>query len=331
MSNIEGKYSDDVEFDGNGGVYVDDIVTYPLVNYDMNAADRYGPLNEVSNNRQLIMLDYDMAFNLAVDRKNLQETGLLKKSADVVKAQMEEQVKPSVEQYTLKKWAEQAGKIVAGAAPTKSTILDLITAGEVALDNARVPSDNRFLYIKTTYRPMIQLALAECNDITEKWLIKGVIGMIGTLHVVPVPDADLPNDLFFLIARKDSVIAPKTIEGVRTHIDPPGMNGAKIEGHFRGVAAVKGKKANGVYALVGNNAKATAPSSITKGQTYTTCTLASGESAKYTLDGSDPRYSITAADYSATAIANPAAGTVLKIYAFKDGKYNSDVVIHTCV
>lgn len=328
---LEGKYSEDVEFTGNGGVYVDDIVTYPLNDYDDTASDRYGTAHEVSNHRQLILLDFDKAYNLTVDKKNLQETGLLKQASRVVEAEFEEQVKPFLEKLTLKRWAEGAGSIVGTAnAPTSSTILGLIASAEVAMDNARVPKANRFCAVANTYLPAIRQALTNCDNITDKWLVKGIIGMIGTFLILPVPDGDMPVNAYLLCWQKDAVIAPKTIEDAKTHIDPPGLSGAKLEGRFRGTARVKGKKAKSVYTLVNSSYVATAPSAPTKGATYTTFTIAANHTAKYTLDGSDPRYSVTAKDYSATAIANPAVGTVIKICTSASGKYDSSVVEHTC-
>ena len=50
---------------------------------------------------------------------------------------------------------------------------------------------------------------------------------------------------------------------------------------------------------------------------------------RYTLDGSDPRYSATAKIYTA-AITNPEAGVEIKAYAAKSGMFASGVVKHVC-
>lgn len=331
---IEGKYNtEDVEFDGAEGVYVDELVTYPLQDYDMDAAgDRYGTAHEVDNRRQLILLDYDKAYNLTVDKRNLNETGLKKRAARVVEEQYKEQVVPYFEERTLSAWAKGAGyKVASASAPTSGTVLDALMAIEVAFDNKRVPKTERFCAVRNSYMPAIRSALINCDEITDRMLIKGIVGKIGTLMIMPTPDGDMPDGCFLLAWQKKSVIAPKTIKDAKVHIDPPGLSGAKMEGRFRGTARVLGKRAHGAYALISAAAKATAPSSPAKGSTYTTFTLASNHTAKFTLDGSDPRYSITAKDYSATAIPNPAAGTVIKIYALASDKYDSDVVEHTCV
>ena len=110
----------------------------------------------------------------------------------------------------------------------------------------------------------------------------------------------------------------------------PGLDGSLLEGRNYFDAFVLGAKADGVYALVANG-KVCAVPTVTKGNSTTEiASTTTGAEIKYTLDGSDPRYSATAKVYTA-AITNPAAGVVIKAYAYKTGMFASGVAEHTCV
>jgi hypothetical protein len=91
-----------------------------------------------------------------------------------------------------------------------------------------------------------------------------------------------------------------------------------------------------VIAVVANGYKTATPTA-TKGASTTSLasTTNSGTvTIKYTLDGTDPRWSSTAETYSA-AFDNPAADTVIKAVAYYfNGAtcyYMSDMLTHTCV
>lgn len=70
---------------------------------------------------------------------------------------------------------------------------------------------------------------------------------------------------------------------------------------------------------------------MAKSSNTTITSATSGAKIYYTLDGSDPRYSMSRVEYSA-GITNPTAGTVLKAVAIypTGNKYVSDVVTHIC-
>ena len=98
------------------------------------------------------------------------------------------------------------------------------------------------------------------------------------------------------------------------HLDPPGISGHLLEGRFIFDAFVLGAKGNGVVVLTAPANKAATPV-ITVGASTTTITsTTSGATIKYTVDGSDPRHSRSAAVYSA-AVPNPAAGKQIKAAA----------------
>ena len=96
------------------------------------------------------------------------------------------------------------------------------------------------------------------------------------------------------------------------------MSGALIEGRHYYDAYVLGAKCGGVYALVAANSVTDAPT-ISAG----VITIPQDAAVRYTLDGSDPRYSDSAKDYTASTTLEAEEGCKIRAYAVKDGLYPS--------
>lgn len=113
---------------------------------------------------------------------------------------------------------------------------------------------------------------------------------------------------------------PYKIADAKVHEDPVGVSGALIEGRHYYDAFVLGAKCAGVYACV-NTGTVTADPVNSDG----TLTCADeGAVIRYTLDGSDPRYSDSAKEYVSKVTVQE--GETLRAYAVADGKYPSKVV-----
>lgn len=327
-----GKSTDAYSWRGADAIVLTEIVTEPLNDYDRTlSANRYGTPSEVSDARQILRLQKDRSFSKAVDRGNYDEQDHLKTGAAVIRAYMNEQAAPEMERFMLRELAMNAGQTKAMAsAPAAATILSDVLALETLLDDARVPKNDRFVAMKNEYVAYLRQSLTGCDGITDRMLLKGLVGRIGTLNVIGVSASDMPSGLYMLAWQKQSAALPKTIEDAKVSKDVPGISGILVEGRFRYGAFVVGKRAAGVVAAVDASSRCAAPT-VTKGQS-TTALASSTASAviEYTVDGTDPRYSPTKLTYSA-AIANPAAGTLIRAVAKKDGMYASDVTAHTCV
>ena len=81
-----------------------------------------------------------------------------------------------------------------------------------------------------------------------------------------------------------------------------------------------GAKCGGVYALVAADTVSDAPV-VASGK----ITAGSGAAIRYTLDGSDPRYSDSAKDYIADTALTADEGCQIRAYAVETGKYPSPV------
>ena len=111
---------------------------------------------------------------------------------------------------------------------------------------------------------------------------------------------------------------PYKIADAKVHEDPVGVSGALIEGRHYYDAYVLGAKCGGVYALVAKGAVSAAPAIAAK-------KITGSGTLRYTLDGSDPRYSDSAKDYVSNTELTADTGCKIRAYAVEDGKYPSPV------
>lgn len=320
-TNLTGKTSNQFEWAGVDTIILTDINSIPLNDYDRTApGNRYGTPTEITDNQQAMKLQWDRSYPAVVDKGNYKEGNELKTGAAIVKAQMNEQVGPEMEKNAYNEWAKFAGTVVGASAPTKSTILDQLLSIETKMDDERVPKPNRFVAVKNEYVGMIRSSLLSLDNVTDRMLIRGIVGKIGSLHIIGASAHDVPANVHMLAWQKNSVVLPKTIMDSKVSYDIPGISGMIVEGRYRYGAFVVGKRASGVYTLCASSAKTANPK--ISGNTIS-CDTA-GAVIYYTTDGSDPRYSRSAK--IGTTVVGKGEGDKVKAFAIGQNMYGSDVV-----
>jgi len=337
---LAGKAGNDYEFTGVNGIKIYNIITQSLNDYSRTAtSNRYGTPSELQDAVQEATLSQDKSFSIVIDKGNNTEQHAIKEAGRVMQMQIKEQVVPFMDKHALKMWARNAGQtLTASNAPTAQTIIGYLVNIETAFEDKLVPQENRYVAMSNANVGLVRQSLTSCDNITDKLLLKGLVGQFGTLKIVGVPSAWLPLDTYMVAWQSSAVLEPQTIKDAKLHIDPPGFSGHLLEGRYRFDAFVVGAKCDAVIVLVPSTYKTATPTA-TKGSTTTSLasTTNSGTvTIKYTLDGTDPRYSASAVEYS-QAFTNPEADTILKAVAFYDDDstphyyYNSDVLTHVCV
>ena len=323
-TNLAGKTTDENKLDGGEGVYLTSLVPQALNNYNMAAtANRYGTPAEMQDTQQYIPWDYDKSYSITVDTANYQDGGYLKTAGAVVEEQNNSIVAPFIEQNFYGKLCMNAGKVVTGNAPSSSDIMTRLTAIEAWFRNNNIPKADRFVAVPTTVFQLIRHSLTSLDNVTDRMLIKGLVGKIGSLNIIEVADSDLFVDVYLVAWYKKAALKAFDIKDLRVHQDPPGINGILVEFRVRGVNAVIGKYAGGVYVDCKSTAKQANPSATTAG---VITVGSSSDYTLYTLDGTDPRYSTTAVKITSGTTPTHTAGDVLKMVSYKAGKCCSDVV-----
>ena len=329
---LEGHTNNMWSFSGLKSLLIPSIVTQPLKDYVRSGVSRYGTPQDLQDTVQEMTMTQDKAFSIVIDKGDNSEQQMMKRAAEVMKQQVAEQVVPLVDKYALDRWFHMAGTVKERSAePTAATIVSDLLDAEVYLNDHFVPDEERWAYVQNKYIKMIRLSdeFSGCDNLVRDLVVKGYVGNLGSLKIVGVPERYMPADTYFLMAHRDAVILAQKLRDGRIHQDPPGISGHLLEGRYNYDAFVIGARADGVYAAVKSGTACKAVTA-TKGASTTELTCdTSGAEIRYTLDGSDPRYSQTAKVYAA-AIANPAAGTALRAYAEKTGMFPGAVLTHTC-
>ena len=325
---ISGKTSTEYKMDGSEEIQLLSLVTQSLNDYNRSAtSNRYGTPSEMQDVVQRIKLDKDRSFSIPVDKGNFIEGNYLKTAGAVIADEMNDVVAPEMEKDFFLKLCYGAGTVNGTTtAVSSSNILSRILAVEAAFRNARIPKADRFIAIPSTKLQLIKQALTNCDGITDKLLMQGIVGRIGTLMVLEVADTDVISGVNFIAWQKRCAVFHKTIEDTKVHQDPPGISGILVEGRFRWGGGVVGKYAGGTYVDVDStsNTYLQANPSISNAGAIT---VGSGSDyTMYTMDGSDPRYSSTAVKITSGTTPSHTAGDTIKAVSYKANKVHSAVV-----
>ena len=244
----------DFDFIGAKTVKVYKVGTAEMNDYGRNASlegglSRYGVPTDLTAETEAFTLTKDRSFTFVVDKLDEDETGNALNPASALARQLREVVVPEVDSYTLQKIIAGAGTTPEAAELTAENIYDKIVSGTNALDNAEVPETGRVLVIT----PDTYLLMKKCDDIvleTEtgaNMRITGVIGNLDGMTVLKVPAARLPQGFGFAIVHPSATVGVEKLADYSTHINPPGINGALVEGRICYDAFVLENKTKAIY------------------------------------------------------------------------------------
>ena len=319
----------DYSFSGTRTVRVWSVDTVPLVDYQRTGSNRYGTPVELGDTVQEMTMRDEKSWTFTIDKGNQSDQYNIKGATRAAKRQIEQQVIPYVDKYRFREWCTNAG-IIEGlsAAPTKGDIVDAIFDAGAAMSDRLVPWSNRTLYIPNEYFKLLALSdqFISIEALGKKSVSKGEVGEIDNMVVKRVPASYLPAGVYFLVKYKGSTVDPVKLNDMKIHQDPPGIGGNLLEGRIYHDSFVLGTKANGLY-VAGASGSVTAAPTIK--DTTGTVTITKKGTCKYTVDGTDPRYSATAQVYSNTFSAEK--GVVVKAVDVETGKFPSAVASYTVV
>lgn len=323
---IAGKVSKEYNFDGVRSIHISTPLTVPLVDYTRGGLTRYGETTEMGDRTQVLTMRQDKAFSVSIDKGNQSDQQYIKEAGRMMKLQQAEQVVPLIDKYALGEFSTNAGQIKAMAKPTKTNIVSAVFDMETELTNELIPVNDRYLYIGGELYNAIRLSseFIRVETYERQDFEKGKVGHIANFKVILVPSAYLPEGVHFLAYHKRSVIQPTKLHDSKIHINPPGISGALLEGRYYFDAFVLGERSKGVYAAVDTGKKTANPTITGISGNKATVSGTSGVT-KYTVDGSNPRYSSSAKIYTSGQIDVPAKAT-LKIVSVDTGKFSSDVI-----
>ena len=325
-SYLAGKANQDYDFAGVRSITVYTIETQDLNDYSRTAsANRFGTPTEIKDTIQELVMSQDKSFSITIDKGNQSDQLYIKDAGKVMKLQLAEKNIPFMDKYALNKWAQNAGKIAILPLPTAANVIASLADALTALDNALVPDDGRFIFVGASIYNKIRMSteLLSVDPLAVKSLGRGIVGELFGSMLVKVPDSYLGN-AHFIIAHRSALLFPLKFKTLNLHTKAPGIDGALLEGRHYFDAFVLGAKADSVYVAA---ATANIQAVVTITATGASHALVSTGSShiKYTLDGSDPRFSTTAvqvATGAAVVLTNP---QTIKAVAFHATKFTSAV------
>lgn len=314
-----------LDFTGAKTVRVYMIEPNPENDYQRSGANRYGTPTDVQDTVLEYTMTQDKSFTGVVDKGDESDQTIENKAGKFTQTQLKLVTTPNADKYAIKKFVNYGNTIGISAAPTKSTIVGYFADIQQAMDDKLVPEEGRIAYVPGSVYKLIATSdeFLKLENLGEKSIGRGVVGELFGFKIVKVPTSYMPTGCYVLAVQTSAVAMPYKIAETKVHKDPPGYSGALVEGRHYYDAFVLGNKADAVVGLVLESAKLAAPT--ISDSTKTAVTLASSGAGKiwYTLDGSDPRFSMSREVY--TGAFNGTGCKVRAIAMDTEGKFSSDI------
>ena len=236
-----GSYTDafinkDYDFTGAKTVEVYTVETVNLSNYDRTATgDRFGGNNEVQDTVTAYTIGNDKCFKLTIDEGNYQQQALAKKAGEVLKAQMEEKVIPTIDANRLLAAAKGAKAVSQYYAPTSNDAYGDVLKMSAALDEAKAPQSNRVLWVTPAFYNSIKKEITttvDASSYNDKLIGKGFVGELDGTPVVKVPSSYFPANTSAIMCHKRALLGVEQIKSVKIIDDSELVDGKVLRGRF---------------------------------------------------------------------------------------------------
>lgn len=240
--------NNDYEFTGVDTVKVFSIPTVELNDYALTGNNRYGTPDDLQNEVQTLVLSQDKAFTFVIDRKSLDDTMGAMEAGRALRRQVDEVIIPTVDKYRLSVMVQNAGKSATGTISKTNAYAALLDATGALLENG-APMTGRVAYVSPEFYTAIKqdTSFVRSGDASQEMLIRGSVGVVDGVNIIPVPASYLPSGVNFILTHKIATVGPVKLESYKIHDNPPGINGKLVEGRIRFDAFVLKNKAGAVY------------------------------------------------------------------------------------
>lgn len=316
----------DYDWEGVNSIKVYSLMNPTLNDYVASGTNRFGTPSEVEDSVTVYALEKKRSFSATFDVTNVQDQGFIKKAVNYLKQVWDEVYIPEIDVYRLKRWANGAGQSkLDAAALTKTTVVEALLEAQAALDNAGVPHENRYIFAKSSVITKYKLAdeFKTADGIMTKYVIKSQKGEVDGSPLISVPDSKMPAGVNFIVKYKKASADPMKLKMLRANDDAPGIAGTLMEGLCRYDSFVLANKADGIYVHAASGICTVPTIQIASNQA--TLTAGSGETIKFTTDGTNPKTSATAQTYNSGSKPTIPAGATVMAYAEKSGLLNSGI------
>ena len=229
--------NNEYEWTGVETVKVFSIPTAAMNDYNLTGANRYGTPAELENAVQEMKVAKDRSFTFTIDRKSTDDTMFTMEAGRALSRQLNEIVIPEVDTYRIAALAAGAetAQVHDAAAVTAANAYALFLAGQEDLDNAKVPQGGRFAVVDPAFLNFLKQNenFIKQSDMSQRITLTGVVGECDGVGIIKAPKSYFPTGVHCIITNRMVMPAPVKLQSYRIHMDPPGINGALVEGRIR--------------------------------------------------------------------------------------------------
>lgn len=250
-----GMVNQEYEWIGVESVKVFSIPTAAMNNYTLTGASRYGSPAELENAVQELKVQMDRAFTFTIDRKSYDDTMMTMEAGKALRRQINEIVIPELDTYRIAKYVAgaKAAHFHNEADITAANAYAKFLTAQEDLDNAKVPQGGRFAIVTPAFLNFIKLSdnFVKESDLSQRIAINGVVGEIDGVYIIKAPASYFPTGVKAVVTNRMTMVSPVKLESYKIHQDPPGINGALIEGRVRYDAFILDMK-QGAISIIGD-------------------------------------------------------------------------------
>lgn len=259
VSNIlkQGRKTKDItnqnwDWDGVNAINVYTLTDVTMGNYDPTAAsNRYGTPSEVQDTVQNWALSRDRSWTKVMDKKNIQDTGSVRKPGAYLAQQTKNIFIPEMDTYILStiQAAAVAGNrsttpTTAGAFSAATGVTSGVTTSSNAYTNllamnanvtdSEAPEAGRIALMTAQYYNLLkQSGFIVNSDIAMTTRQSGDLGEVDGLKVVIVTTLRMPTNVDLVIAHPNATVAPEKLIDYTLHENAPGYSGSLLEYRHR--------------------------------------------------------------------------------------------------
>lgn len=243
----------DYSFVGAKTVKILTPTTVALSDYNRTGTgDRFGGNQEMQDTEATYTVSQDKSFKVTIDAGNLAQQEMLKKGGKMMKAQIDEQVTPTIDKYRFQVAATGAAAVSQALTATTSAYDDVLEINKM-LGNKHIPRKGRILYVGETFYKKVKKDIVtniNASEFNSGVLKEGYVGQLDGTPTIVVPDDYLPTGTQAILWHKKTVLGVKQLKTARIITDSELVDGTVLVGRYIYDAFILAAKKYGVASIV---------------------------------------------------------------------------------
>lgn len=243
----------DYDFVGAQTVKVHSFAVAPMNDYSATGSNRYGTPTELEDSVQEMTMSQKKSFTFTIDKTNAVDSPEgVRDAARALKRQIDGAVVPMVDTYRLVKMATNAGYSDLTEVTTSNAYSKFLDANASISEN-EMPFEGRIAYVSPDYYKLLKQDpnFVKASEIAQEMLIKGQVGMVDNVAIIPAPSIRLAAGVSFVITHSIACTSPIKLAEYKIHQDAPGIAGHLVEGLVYYDAFILNNKAKAIAVQFG--------------------------------------------------------------------------------